>query len=88
MEITTEMMYLGFETRQSKKSGSEYLLVKLMEVASSSIYEFYVPRDRLQLITDLGQLQAFNPAKVKLQMSSFNNKPQIDLVGVGASVKK
>lgn len=83
MLIQTKLMYLGLETKTSKKSGSSYLLVKLMEKETASIYEFYVPADRLALVTDVGQLQPFTEVKVGLKISSFNNKPQVDLDGVG-----
>jgi hypothetical protein len=82
MKFKTKMMYLGFKTAQSKKSGNSYLLVNMMDTETSGIYEFYVPADRLQLVTDIGQLQQFTPVNVMLGMSSFNNKPQIDLEGV------
>lgn len=82
MIIETKMMYLGFDERESKKTNSRYLLVKMMEMANSSIYEFYVPNDRIAVITSVGELQQFMPVEVTLEMTSFNNKPQIDLVKV------
>lgn len=75
-------MYLGYSVGTSKKSGNSYILAKMMEQESSALYEFYVPSDKLQLVTDLGQLPQFTQVTVKLKMSSFNNKPQIDLDGV------
>lgn len=83
MIINTKMLYLGLETKSSKKTGASYLLVKMMEKESSSIFEFYVPSDKLTLVTDVGQLQQFNEVGVKLKISSYNNKAQVDLEGVG-----
>lgn len=82
MIIKAPMMYLGLETKVSQKSGKSYLLVKMMEKETSSIYEFYVPSDKLALITALGQQKQFTEVKCVLGMSSFNNKPQIDLDGI------
>jgi hypothetical protein len=81
MKFKTKLIYLGFKTANSKKSGNAYLLVSFMD-ENSSIYEFYVPSDRLQLVTDVGQLPKFAEVNVVLALSSFNNKPQIDLEGV------
>jgi len=83
MNFTTKMRYLGIEPKTSKGTGKAYLLAKFMECESSAIYEFYVPADKLQLVTDLGQLQQFTEIGVKLEMSSYNGKAQIDLFGVG-----
>jgi hypothetical protein len=81
MKFKTKMTYLGFKTGESRKTGNSYLLVSFMD-ENSSIYEFYVPSDRLQLVTDVGQLPKFTEVGVVLGLSSFNNKPQIDLEGV------
>jgi hypothetical protein len=82
MKFKVKMMYLGFKHGQSKKTGNSYLLVNLMDASTGSIYEMYVPADRLQLVTDIGMLKQFTEVEVMLGMSSFNNKPQIDLEGV------
>lgn len=84
MKVVTEMMYLGYETKVSNKTGASYLLAKLMEVETSSIYEFYVKADKLTLITELGKAKPFTPLKVKLNIFSFSNKAQVDLEGVEA----
>lgn len=72
-------MYLGFTTNTSKKSGASYLLVKMMDKTTSAIFEFYVPADKLQLVTSVGQTPQFSEVNVKLKISSFNNKAQVDL---------
>jgi hypothetical protein len=82
MIFTTKMVFLGIEPKESKKSGNQYLMAKFMETEGSSIFEFYVPSDRLKLVTDLGQTDRFSEVGVKLKVSSFNSKAQVDLEGV------
>lgn len=84
MKFNTKMMYLGLETKSSTKTGKSYLLAKFMDIDTNSIYEFYVPADKLVLVTDLGKLKQFTEVPVLLQVSSYNNKAQIDLEGVKA----
>jgi hypothetical protein len=81
MHLNTKMIYLGFEPKVSKK-GTSYLLGKFMDIESSSIYEFYIPSDKLQLVTDLGQLQQFAEVGVKLVVTSYNGKADINLDAV------
>lgn len=82
MKVVTEMMYLGYETKVSTKSGNSYLLAKFMETETSNIFEFYVKAEKLQLITDLGQSKPFTPKKVILNIFAYNNKAQVDLEGI------
>lgn len=84
MKVVSKLMYLGYETRSSKKSGNSYLLAKFMEQETSSIFEFYIPADKLTLITDLGKIKPFTEVKTTLGISSFNNKANVDLEGVQA----
>lgn len=81
MRVITEMMYLGFESKVSTKSGASYLLAKFMETETSSIFEFYVKAEKVTLITELGKAQPFTPKKVKLSISSYQNKAMVDLEG-------
>lgn len=83
MIVKTKMNYLGFETKTSNKSGNSYLLVKFMEMSTSAVFEFYVPGDRIAITTAVGQLQPFQEEVVRLKISSFNGKPQVDLEGIG-----
>lgn len=83
MIINTPFNYLGFESRTSNKSGNQYLLVKFMEMSTSAVFEFYVPSDRLAVVTAVGKLKPFQEVMVGLKLSSFNGKPQIDLEKVG-----
>lgn len=83
MIFNTAMNYLGFETKTSNKSGNQYLLVKFMDMATSAVFEFYVPADRLAVVTAVGKLKAFQEVIVGLKISSFNGKPQVDLEKVG-----
>lgn len=82
MLFNTKMVYLGVQPKESKKSGKQYLMGKFMEVETSMIFEFYIPSDRLALITDLGKVQQFAPVGVKLEMTTYNGNIQVDLVGV------
>lgn len=76
-------MYLGIETKVSQKSGKSYLLAKFMEKETAGIFEFYVPAERLALVTDLGKAQPFTEIGVKIVITSYNNKAQVDLEGIG-----
>ena len=82
MKVVAEMMYLGYETKVSNKTGNSYLLAKFMETDTSSIFEFYVKADKLTLITELGKAKPFTPKKLILNIFSFNNKANVDLEGV------
>lgn len=82
MIFNTKMVYLGVEPKVSKKSQKSYLMGKFMEAETSSIYEFYIPSDRLELITNLGKVPQFSPVGVKLEMSSYQGNVQVDIVGV------
>jgi hypothetical protein len=82
MIFTTKMIYLGVEPKVSKKTGKSYLMGKFMEAETSSIFEFYIPADRLELITEMGKKQQFSPVGVKLEMSSYQGNIQVDIVGV------
>lgn len=81
MKVIAKMMYLGFETKVSKK-GSSYLMVKFMEQETTSIFEFYVPSDKLNLVTCIGQLKPVTNVKTTLNISSYSSKAQVDLEGV------
>lgn len=76
------MMYLGNEIRESKKSGNQYMLVKLMDQEDQHIYEMFVGNHSLQLQKDVHQLTPFTPVNAGFKMSSFNNKAQVDLVAI------
>lgn len=87
MLVTTKMMYLGIEPKTSNKTGKSYLMAKFMERETSAVYEFYVPSDKLKLVTDMGQLSQFTEVGVKLEISSYKGEPRIDLHSVGAVSK-
>lgn len=84
MNVVFTMMYLGFETKESKKSGNRYLLVKTMDTETSAIFEWYVSGDRMEVTTTIGGLKPFSPVKVGMKISSFNNKAQVDLENIQA----
>lgn len=82
MKFTGEFIYLGVQTRESKKTGNQYSLVKLLEVKSDEIYEMYVPSDRLQLITNVAQAKKLSKVCAHFEITGFNGKMQVDLVGL------
>lgn len=81
MKFTGEFIYLGVQTRTSKKSGNEYNLVKILEPKSDEIYEMYVPSDRLKLITNVAAAKKLSKCCCHFEVSGFNGKMNIDLVG-------
>lgn len=86
MKFKCDMVFLGQEMKESKKTGNSYLLAKFLmsnkDNTAQHVYEMYVPATKLKLTTDLAKLTMLSPVKVILEMSSFNGKPQIDLAGV------
>lgn len=90
MNIVQTHLFLGFQPKQSKKTGNEYLLVSTMLMADGGlpqVFEWYVSRESLALVTAVGQFQPMQQVKVGLEMKSRNNKAEIDLVHLEA-VKK
>jgi hypothetical protein len=84
MNFKVKLMFLGAgEPKESKKSGNTYYLPKFMEMKTNSIFEFYVPSDKIQLVTDMAKVQPMTETEVILSLTSFNNKPQVDLAGFG-----
>lgn len=88
MKFQSELIYLGYSIGTSKKTGNSYSLVKLMDQEEGSIFEMYVPADKVGVTTKLDTLQQYTPHKVTFKMSSFNNKPQVDLEDLEESKKK
>lgn len=82
MKITTELMYLGYESKISQKTGNSYLMVKFVERDSKAVFEFYVKAEQLDLITSLGKCQEFTDVKCKLNIVSNQGKADVRLEGV------
>lgn len=82
MKFQGTMVFLGSTTRESKKTGNPYYLAKFMHEDTQEIYEMYVPVDRVQLVTAIAQSQMFEKVAVAFEMSAFNGKPKVDLVGL------
>jgi|GraSoiStandDraft_45_1057281.scaffolds.fasta_scaffold07519_4 hypothetical protein len=78
-----KMIYLGYEAKTSSKSGKSYLMAKFMYQETSSIYEFYIPSDKLQLVTTIGQIKPFSEVNAVLAISSFSGRINVDLEAVG-----
>lgn len=82
MKMQVEMVYVGTTTGTSRKSGNSYYLPKFMDMETQAIYEFYVPADKVALAQGIIGLKQFTATGVTLELTSFNNKPQVDLVAV------
>lgn len=90
MNLQVNHLFLGFAAKQSKKTGNEYLLVSTMEMQDGGlpqVYEWYVSRESLAIVTSVGSIQPMQPVKVGIEMKSRNNKAELDLVHIEA-VKK
>lgn len=90
MNIVQNHLFLGFAAKQSKKTGNEYLLVSTMLMGDGGlpqVFEWYVSRESLALVTAVGQCQPMQTVKVGLELKSRNNKAEVDLVHLEA-VKK
>ncbi len=82
MVINTKLIYLGMEPKESKKTGKQYMMGKFMEAETSMIFEFYIPSDKLMIITELGKANQFTPMGVKLELTTYQGNIQVDLAGV------
>lgn len=82
MKINVDLVFLGAEQKESKKTGATYFLAKLMNTADSQIYDFYIAGSNQMLITDLVKLQPLTPNKFVLKISSYQGKAQVDLEGL------
>lgn len=84
MKTIVEMMFLGMQEKESKKSGKRYFMAKFMNLSSKEIFEFYVSGEQLTLITNMAKLEIASMVKVGLKISSYQGKAQVDLEGVKA----
>lgn len=82
MQIKVNMVYLGMEQKESKKTGSAYFMIKLIDPNTDSIFEFYTPQDKVTLISAVAQLQKYMPYSFVLKISSYQGKAQVDLEGL------
>lgn len=90
MKIKTKMFYLGkkFVNNEGKKrdDGKErasYFLVR-MEDENDNLYEWYVPstKDNDMMVEVLQKAEKYKEYQVLLELSAYQNKPRIDLVGM------
>lgn len=82
MNFKVELTFLGIENKVSGKSGKAYFMSKFMDMKTSQIFEFYIPGDKTELASTLMSAKPLSPMPVKLKLSAFNGKPQIDIEGI------
>lgn len=85
-DIKVPMFYLGSEMRTSQKTQKNYMLAKFQidKKEKPEVVSFYVPATDQQ--NEVSTLQRFKKYEVILTLSTFNEKPQIDFVGIGGEV--
>lgn len=81
MRIKTKMTYLGKKIGTSKTTGNPYWLVR-MEDDNENMYEWYVPGTANELVAELDKAKKFTEYQVMLELSSYQSKARIDLVGM------
>lgn len=77
MNFQGKMRYLGLEPKTSKKSGNSYFMAKLMH--GQTILEFYVPADKILLVTELGKTDQFAEIECEFELSAYNGKNEVSL---------
>jgi hypothetical protein len=81
MRIKTKMTYLGKKMQTSKTTQSVYFLVR-MEDDNENLYEWYVPATAAELVAEIDKAKKFTEYQVMLELSSYQSKARIDLVGM------
>jgi hypothetical protein len=82
MKMKTKMIYLGKKLNTSAK-GTVYYIVR-MEDDGENAYEWYVPvNDNTKgMQAELEKAKKFTEYQVLLELSSYQGKARIDLVGM------
>lgn len=82
MKMKTKMTYLGKKMNTSQK-GTVYFLVR-MEDENENLYEWYVPiNDNSKgLVAELEKAKKFTEYQVLIEMSAYQGKARVDLVGM------
>jgi hypothetical protein len=80
--MKTKMTYLGKKMNTSK-SGTVYFLAR-MEDENENLYEWYVPiNDNTKgLVAELEKAKKFTEYQVMIELSSYQGKARVDLVGM------
>jgi hypothetical protein len=82
MKIKTKMWFLGKKAGKSKESGNQYYIVRMQDENDNS-YDWYVPfKDNEVMIDAVEKAKKFTEYQVLLELSSYQGKPRIDLVGL------
>lgn len=89
MTFKSKMFFLGkkFVDNSGKKTDdgkqkTSYFLVR-MEDENDNLYEWYVPaKDNEVMVEIINKTKKFSEVQVLLQLSAYQGKPRIDLVGM------
>lgn len=89
MKFPVKMFYLGkkFVDNTGKlnemgKEKSSYFMVR-MEDTDDNLYEWYVPVKNNQVMVEaLEKAQKYKEYQVLLEISAYQGKPRVDLVGI------
>jgi hypothetical protein len=81
MKMKTKMTFLGKKMQTSKTTQNVYFLVR-MEDDNENLYEWYVPATAADLVAELEKAKKFTEYQVLLELSSYQGKARIDLVGM------
>lgn len=79
MMMKADFIFLGAEQKVSGKTQKTYFMIKLMDMSTSAIYEFYTPETKGELIAKAVQTQMLSQVKATLKLSSYQGKAQVDL---------
>lgn len=90
MKMKTKMFYLGKKfvdnrgkmNDQGKEKGSYYMV--RMEDSEDNLYEWYLPaKEEFKVTIDFLQaVKKYTEVQVLLQITSYQGKPRVDLVGM------
>jgi hypothetical protein len=80
--MKTKMIYLGKKLNTSSK-GTVYYIVRMEDDGENS-YEWYLPVNDITkgIQAELEKAKKFTEYQVLLELSSYQGKPRIDLVGM------
>ena len=80
MKKKKKMRYLGFESKVSNKTGKSYITAQMKE--GNSLFEFYVPADKIALITSIGKSEEYSEVIATIGITSYKGDARVDLEAV------
>lgn len=87
-ECRMNLYFLGVERKHSEQSGNDYFLAMFRKLEKPEVYAFYVKAKRKELLNELSVLQQFKKYEVILTLTSYNQKPQVDLSGIAGELEE